>query len=233
MSESHKRAQDWASPHPGPAPTALDEPPPHVAAPPGTELVVEVEGVYGHLKSELIGYHSNHYLVIRTPAGPPGFSSKLYRGNTLVVRYLEEGRALGFQSAILHATVEPEPLLFLMCPKLMQEKSLRTAQRLDTYVVCKAALQNYTVDGTLIDISRHGYRCILPTHVPEGVLRPQLGDQVALSADLGGSPVRLAGTVRNVARFPASVRLGVAFANNDRATEEHVIQFLIKEGVET
>jgi hypothetical protein len=232
MTELHKREHDRAHSPDELASASLDEPPPRVAVPPGTELLVEVEGVYGHLKSELVGYRLEQYLVIRTPAGPPGLSSKLFRGNTLVIRYLEEGRAIGFQSTIIHSNVEPEPLLFLLAPKLMQERSLRMARRLDTYLVCKAVVQNQLVDGTLIDISRHGYRCVLPTHLAHGVLRPQAGDRVALTTELGGSPVQLSGTVRNVALFPASVRLGVAFEHHDKATEERIVQFLIKEGVE-
>jgi hypothetical protein len=232
MSDHHTHAPERAPPHAESHSAALDESPPRVEVPPGTELVLELEGVYGHLKSELVGYRATSYIVIRTPVGPPGFGAKLFRGNSLVVRYLDEGRACGFQTSILHLTLEPEPLLFLACPRLMQEKSLRSAQRLDTYLLCKAALRNHTVDGTLIDISRHGYRCILPSHVSDGILHPDIGEQIVLSADLGGTQVKLLGSVRNVAQFPASVRLGVAFEGNDRATEQHVIEFLIKEGVE-
>ena len=233
MAEHHHRARkSVAREAAAPFTIPVDESLPSIEALPGTELLIEVEGVYGHLKSELIGYHGGRYLVLRTPVGPTGLSGKLFRGNTLVVRYLEEGRAIGFQTTILSSTLEPEPLLFVACPKLLQERSLRQAQRLDTYVICKAAIQGRVVDGTLIDLSRAGFRCILPTHITDGVLRPHVGDRLVLNAELDGRTVQLSGVVRNVSEFPASVRLGVAFDENDRASEAHVFQFLLKEGVE-
>jgi hypothetical protein len=203
-----------------------------VDAPPGTELRVEVEGVYGRLKSELIGYRFPHYLLIRIPSGPAGLSAKLFRGNTVVIRYAAEGRVLGFQSAIIDTVIEPEPLMFITCPKLMQEKSLRTHHRVETYIACKAALQQHTVDGMLIDISRHGCRCILATRLSGGILRPHPGDRIVLAAHMGAAPVSLVGVVRNAVPHAASVHLGVAFEGNDQLTEERIVQFLIKEGAE-
>jgi hypothetical protein len=212
---------------------AFDAPPSHVDAPPGTELLLEVDGVYGHLKSELVGYRAGHYLVVRTPVGPPGMNAKLYRGNMLVMRYLHEGNVYGCQTSVLGTASEPEPLLFLGSPKLMQEKSLRSAKRLDTYILCKAAIQHHTVEGTLIDVSRKGLRCILASRLPDDtVLRPRIGDRIAVNAELAGASVAMVGVVRNEQHFPASVQLGVAFEGNDRATEEQIVAFLIRGGVE-
>jgi c-di-GMP-binding flagellar brake protein YcgR len=212
--------------------TPMDEEPPQIEAEPGTELMLEVDGVYGHLKSELIGMRPGHYLIIRTPAGPPGFSSKLYRGNTILVRYLAEGTACGFQTHIMTNITEPEPLTFIECPRLVQEKTLRSARRLDTYLPCKVAVQEQTVKGNIIDLSRTGFRCVLPAHVNERPLRVHMGDPIVTAVHLEGAPVRLTGTVRNVNTFHAALRVGVHFEGLDKATDERVVEYLVKYGAE-
>lgn len=212
--------------------TPMDEEPPQIEMAPGTELMIEVEGVYGHLRSELVGRRTGHYLLIRTPAGPPGFASKLYKGNTVIVRYLEEGSACGFQTSIISTINEPEPLTFIECPRLVQEKTMRDARRLETYLLCKAAVHNQTVDGHIIDLSRSGCRCVLPAHVPGGVLRVHVGDVIALATQLDGQTVRMTGKVRNVSAFHASLRVGVRFEGMQQAMEEQIIEYLVKHGAE-
>lgn len=210
----------------------MDEDPPQIEAPPGTELMIEVEGVYGHLRSELVGKRQGHYLIIRTPAGPPGFTSKLFKGNTVIVRYLEEGTACGFQTSIINAITEPEPLTFIECPRLVQEKTMRDARRLETYLLCKAAVRTQTVDGHIIDLSRSGCRCVLPVHVPGGVLRVHVGDVIAIGVQLDSDTVRITGKVRNVSAFHASLRVGIRFDGLNTATEEQIVEFLVKHGAE-
>lgn len=210
----------------------MDEEPPQIEAPPGTELMVEVEGVYGHLRSQLIGNRPGHYLIIRTPAGPPGFATKLFRGNTIIVRYLEGGSACGFQTSILNTVNEPEPLMFIECPRLLQEKSMRDARRLETYLLCKAAVHNQVADGHITDLSRTGCRCVLPTQVEGVVLRVHVGDPIALATQLDGKAVRMTGKVRNVSARQAALHVGIHFEGLQPAMEEQIIEYLVKHGAE-
>ena len=212
--------------------TPMDEEPPQIEAEPGTELMLQVDGVYGHLKSELIGLRAGHYLIIRTPAGPPGFSSKLYRGNTIIVRYLAEGTACGFQTHIMTTITEPEPLTFIECPRLVQEKTLRSARRIDTYLPCKVAVQQQTTEGNIIDLSRTGFRCMLPAHVHDRPLRVHVGDPVVTAVHLEGTPLRINGKVRNVHPFHASLQVGVHFDGLDKVTDGRIVEYLVKYGAE-
>jgi c-di-GMP-binding flagellar brake protein YcgR len=210
----------------------MDEEPPQIEANPGTELIIEVEGVYGHLKSELVGKRPGHYLIIRTPAGPPGFSSKLFKGNTIIVRYLEKGSACGFQSHIISTVTEPESLTFIECPRLVQEKSLRDARRLETYLPCKVAVNSQTTEGNIVDLSRTGCRCVLPVHLHESVLRVHVGDALVIALPLDDQPVRVTGKVRNVNTCHASLQVGIQFEGLDKETDEHIVEFLVKHGAE-
>jgi len=196
----------------------------------GVELIVEIEGVYGHMKSELVGQRTGHYLVIRTPVGPAGYKNKLFDGNNVLVRYLRQDMAYGFQSSILKSIVEPEQLLFIACPRVLQERTLRSVKRVDTYIVAKVAVQAQSVAGTIVDMSAKGCRCIVPSHV-EHTKQIELhnGDPVVIYAELDGEEVHLAGWIRNLMTYHGATKLGIEFDRLPQETREQLFRYLRNE----
>jgi hypothetical protein len=202
-----------------------------VTAPCGTEVQVEIHGVYGEFKSQLVGQREGHYLIIRTPLTPPGIATKLYRGNKVLVRYEEEGMAVGFQSDIVAAVTSPEPLLFLAPPALVEEKSLRGAKRIDSHIPCLAAVRDKSTEGTIIDISAEGCRCILPTHLANGLLHLHMGDVILIDAQLGDPPLRLPGKVRSVNMLHSSAHVGIHFEKLPPEAADRLVKYLVEQGV--
>jgi len=208
-----------------------DDPPPiDVAA--GTELSVEIDGVFGQFKSTLVGQRDGRYLIIRTPLTPPGITTKLFRGNKVMVHYLEEGRTCSFESTILVSINDPDPLLFLAWPSLIEEKSLRGARRIDTYIACVMAVRDKVVEGIIIDLSVSGCRCLVPTHLPGGLLHLHLGDLLLIEASVGGRAARLQGKIRNVEVLHTSAQVGIHFEHLRPETEQQVVDFLISQGID-
>jgi c-di-GMP-binding flagellar brake protein YcgR len=97
----------------------------------------------------------------------------------------------------------------------------------DTLLPCLAAVRDKAVQGTITDFSLDGCRCILPTHLPEGILHLHLGDIILIETQLGGSSVRLQGRLRNVSVQHASARIGVRFEPLPPEVEQQVVAFLM------
>ena len=87
--------------------------------PPGTPLQLEIQDVSVKMNSLSVGYVAEKCLIVKYPStggfGP--VSNKLFKGNKITVRYINDGSVFGFQSELLGVVVDPIRLLFLGPPE--------------------------------------------------------------------------------------------------------------------
>ena len=69
--------------------------------PVGLPLQIEISGVSLRMSSVSVGYLAGNWLIIKYPStGTFGsIASKLFKGNKITVRYVNEGDVFGFQSS--------------------------------------------------------------------------------------------------------------------------------------
>ena len=90
----------------------------------GSQLVVSLEGVESRLNSTMVGWDTGKYLIITTPR-KQGIGSKLFEGNSVIIRYIQSGIVFGFQSRILSTINNPVPLTFISYPTIVERRELR------------------------------------------------------------------------------------------------------------
>lgn len=98
----------------------------------GTRLQVQLSGMEGQFRSNLVGMEPERYLIVQVPM-MTGILNKLQEGNRATVRYLYSGYIYGFSSTVMHFSTKPAPLLFLAYPKTVEIIELRKSKRVDCF----------------------------------------------------------------------------------------------------
>ena len=196
----------------------------------GTTLKVQIEGTKSRMTSELIGVETGEYLVIKMPSVQfmGSLSSLLYRGNSIIIRYMQKGTIFGFKSHISHVITNPAKLIFIEYPKRIESHDLRGHKRLDCYLPANVRIMNSTIAGTITDVSKEGCHFIIEKAKVENSLILQIGNEIGVSFQLPGVAEKLtvAGKQKNIKKDRDSVNIGIEFNSMDIETQERLYGFL-------
>ena len=178
----------------------------------GTRLQVQLSGMEGQFKSNMIGMEPERYLIVQVPM-MTGILNKLHEGNRATLRYLYSGYIYGFTSSVMHFSTKPAPLLFLAYPKTVEIIELRKSKRVDCFFPGQAIIQEYEYPGAIVDISSGGCKFSLDSSSEAKVPQIEVGEAINLLFQLLGSSQRHSanGNVRSISRDQAKVVLGIEF----------------------
>ncbi len=198
----------------------------------GTTLKIQIEGTKSRMASELIGIETGEYLLIKMPSTQfmGNLSNLLYKGNSIIIRYLHKGTIFGFKSHISHVITNPAKLIFIEYPKRIESHDLRGHKRLDCYLPANVKIMDNTIAGTITDISKEGCHFIIDTEKVkvENSLILQVGNELGVSFQLPGVAKKLTvtGKQKNIKKDRESVNIGIEFDNMDIEDQERLYDFL-------
>ena len=202
----------------------------------GTPLQVEIEGITVRLNSICVGWLRDHYLIIKQPStGFGSISSKLFNGNRITVRFINNGDIYAFQSEIMESSSSPR-LIFLAYPKLVVRHSLRGSRR----VICNlpAELKKdldpldilpESLCGIISDVSTSGCGFEMVRSSDSQKLPDIAVDEpVSLKVRLPGFEewVELSGHVKRIQRDGRRLNLGIKFRNTDGRREDTIAEYI-------
>jgi c-di-GMP-binding flagellar brake protein YcgR len=197
----------------------------------GIELEIQIEGVKGRLKGELIAVEEDKFLIIKLPSFQSlGNAAKLtYAGTNIIIRYIHDGTMFGFKSSVLHFMFEPIRLVFIKCPKKIESQDLRTHKRISCYLPANVIIIDQKIEGAIIDISRNG--CYFTTNKAkvENNQILQVGNEISVIFYLPGEAEELtiAGKQKTTKTDKDSVNIGIEFDNMSIKVEEKLYGFLL------
>lgn len=122
------------------------------------KVLVQIEGVENYVKTMLVGMVPVQYLIMLTPRGNPSIKQKFFEGNTLLVRYFQDGTIFAFQSNIIGLSHDPYPLVFVAYPKIVSNHELRKQRRASCQVPVKVTAGGRQYSAVMLDISKGGCR---------------------------------------------------------------------------
>ncbi len=196
----------------------------------GTTLKIQIEGVKSRMTSELIGIETGEYLVIKMPSVQfmGNLSTLLYKGNSIIIRYLHKGTIFGFKSHISHYITTPAKLIFIEYPKRIESHDLRAHKRLDCYLPANVKIMDNTIPGTITDVSKEGCHLIIEQVKVENSLILQVGNEIGVSFQLPGVAAKLTvtGKQKNIKKDSDSINIGIGFDNMDIEDQERLYDFL-------
>jgi c-di-GMP-binding flagellar brake protein YcgR len=123
----------------------------------GTKLLLQLRTRANRVSSKLIGLEHGEYLIVSIPALSMSKIKSLFtHGKPVVVRYLHEGTALGFEANVLGMIINPVRLVFLNYPEKIQDMNLRKHRRSECYLPAEIVLGEKSSSGFINDISWGG-----------------------------------------------------------------------------
>lgn len=167
--------------------------------------------------ASLLGWKEGAFVISGMPY-LDGYPVDCRPGSPCVVRYMHDGKVVGYRSEIRAGQVAPEPLLFLSFPERIEEILLRQHPRIpltqpvslvpeDPDAGVLSPFPPVPLAGVLRDLSVAGCR------VAVAGSSPAVGSQVRLEFELPavGHVANLSGIVKNVSGAPGRALLGIAF----------------------
>jgi c-di-GMP-binding flagellar brake protein YcgR len=149
-----------------------------------TDLMVQMEGVEGYLKSQLVGVVLDRLVVITMPRSNLRIDYNLFMDKQIIVRYLHEGALFGFQSQVVDIISKPVSLMFISYPKVVSCQEIRRHKRVDCFLPSSADLSGHPSDGAIVNISRGGCLFVADKLSGNGLRLVDPGEKVGVSFTL-------------------------------------------------
>jgi c-di-GMP-binding flagellar brake protein YcgR len=196
---------------------------------PGERCIVEPEGLGKRFKSLFVGMERNQYLILRITreAQAMGTREYLHMSKPVTVRYLHRGQVCGFSSRVLSAIYNPVPLLFLHYPAQIEVLDVRSEDRMEHFLPCRAIYGGQERHGVILNLSRGGCRLLVERGAQDEALLTK-GSEVFCRAQLLDTEheVYLHGEVRNAQTVQRNMVLGVQFTNQTQQLEQMLMRHL-------
>jgi hypothetical protein len=177
----------------------------------GSLLNIQVDGL-GSSKSSIIGIERGRYLIIKTPA-IAGISTKLFKKNHFVVRYLCDGILFGFHCTLIALLKDPFQLSFLSYPETGDTINLRKHDRMSCLLPGELQLSEWKRKCVISDISTGGCRIALNLSMDDNMNQFKVGELVQLviqAHDINDAISVTAGT-RSISLDEKNVIIGLQF----------------------
>ena len=200
----------------------------------GTPVQVELEGVAGRTPGTLVGLVPERYLVLGLGGERDANYSKLFKGNSIVVRYIFDGAVYGFQTASLGSVTSPDRLLFVSYPSIVAEQSLRSFPRSACVLAAEIEIDDEETPAQVLDLSVRGLQLVYREELEDeddepGSTMPDVEDDITVKVTLPGAAdaVEIATTVRNQGfDDEGRCRLGVEFEEPDEDLVEAITNYV-------
>lgn len=169
--------------------------------------------------ASLLGWKEGAFVISGLPY-LDGSPVECRPGSPCVVRYMHDGKVVGYRSEIRGGQRSPEPLLFLSFPDRIEEILLRQHPRIplhqpvslmrdDPEAQAQSPFPEAPFTGVLRDLSVAGCRVALAGPCPALAAGTPLRLEFELPAV--GHVANLAGIVKNVSGQPGRLLVGIAF----------------------
>lgn len=188
-------------------------------------LTLSFEAYYKtHLATQVVGWEKNAFLLTKG-IYVQGQPAKLKNNDPCKIRFLKDGVAYGFESAVISVQFFPFSLMFIKYPEKLETVKIRVAPRFKVDLPTKLMDNAKTLmaDALILDISEGG--CGLRVPVEEGKeLSPE--GTYAITFSVMDKEISLGCGVRKLDKGTETWFLGVEFTNITPQNKEALTLFL-------
>ncbi|MBA5761405.1 flagellar brake protein [Vibrio sp. 404] len=203
----------------------------------GRELnigIVTPVGTSFRAKSNLIGTHSNHMILVELPKlSEDKLLAFFQEGFWATIRAISprgEGAILTFRSQILHIIRTPIAMVAMSIPQTMQTSPLRNEPRYEVNLAAKVHSTNHRIECEIKDLSKSGCLYVTPS-----LTRPfNAGEDIELhirsSSNAPHKFEPLTGRICNVKQASQKRRYGVMFDDDGKKVAKSLLANLKFDG---
>jgi hypothetical protein len=198
----------------------------------GTKFLLEVENVEKRFYSIFVGYAKDDFVLVTTPLTDNLFSMRpaLFMNYRITVRYIADGKAVGFQTKLIKSSEEPARLLFLSYPEKIEDYELRTEKRAPCTLPAEVKIQEVVYNALIVDINQTGLRLHIrdsaefSSHLTANTLGQECGLRFFLPGD-GSVPKEVSGEIRNYQHNNGHIAVGIKFTNISEQDKQNIVEF--------
>jgi len=203
----------------------------------GRELTIGIVTPVGtsyRVKSQLIGTHSNHMILVELPKLPEdkllAFFQEGFWATIRAISPRGEGAILTFRSQILHIIRSPIAMIAMSIPQTMQTTPLRNEPRYEVNLGAKVHSTNHRIECEIRDLSKSGCLYVTPS-----LTRPfNSGEDIELHINTSsGKQCKfepLTGKICNVKQASQKRRYGVMFDDEGKKVAKALLANLKFDG---
>ncbi len=186
----------------------------HLPVTPGDRLQIQCRGMDARINTRVIGVDPGQYVIAALPPYDqiePGCDPRVV-GMRLIVRYIHEGVAYGFESVVTGYLVSPARLLFLSYPHHVANHELRSHPRIECILPADLALCSQLLEGVVTNLSRDGCAMMLENLTDEN-LRLAAGESARVNLQLPGEErfIPIEGKIRSIRPEERGMLFGIQF----------------------
>ena len=184
----------------------------------GTSLLLKSQEAEHTVSCELIGMQVGSYLIIRISADNTIEGGRQKdKGEELTVKFICSGDIFAFKSRIIRKINEPDCLIFLEYPDIVESCSTRSHGRVTCFLPVQVILGEATVNATVVNITFKGCLCLIDN---SSGLSPMKQDKLIVNFfDGRKNLLSLEGEIRSIQKHSLNISLGICFTEVDDFTE--------------
>jgi c-di-GMP-binding flagellar brake protein YcgR len=180
----------------------------------------------GNYKTSYVGFIGQEAVILQLPMNP-GINQLLADSYAIVIRFVHEGLAYGFETKVLAVSRKPVPLLFLNFPVSVHQVKLRECERLSILEKAVLTVDGEPLEGIMTDISCGGCKIKLPRTNASAALSQGAEALVEFGLSMDERvALALKGTILHVDLGGKKVKCRVAFSRDQGEELTQLATFL-------
>jgi len=190
------------------------------------KMILEFPADKERMNCRFIGLMPGEYLVIRVPL-LPGIKQRLVQGNSVELRFLHQGRLVGFKTEVLVYQPTPFSLMFVRYPHDLEQHDLRRERRMECRLATSITKDEVCWQGVTVDISKGGCNFMFDAAV-SGNPALNKGDSVSGAFQIMGAEEEHSfhAVVASLGNKKGRWTMGLTFSGEESAPSEKVYQYL-------
>lgn len=194
--------------------------------PPGLPMLFQFSGQKSSYKTSYVGAAPGDAVIMALPMNP-GVTQLLAEAYSIVIRFVHEGQAYGFESHFVAAIRKPFPLLFVTYPHRVHQVTVRACERLALLERAVLSAGGTRLEGVMTDVSCGGCKVKLPRS--ESSLALAAGGEVVVEFSMSMEedvPIALKGMLVEVDSEGKKVKCRVTFVKEQEKELSLLATFL-------
>lgn len=125
----------------------------------GCPVFLELDGSQDKLKSRIVGFEQQKYVIISAPQSGGSTTKSLPNGAAVVLKTVIDGVVIAFQTPVMETIKTPDELVFLSYPREITRQNLRQRKRYDCSFKGEFEWNGHSLNAEIVDISLGGCCC--------------------------------------------------------------------------
>lgn len=174
----------------------------------GTSILIETPGKKEALSGKLVGMKVGNYLIVDS-SGVGSDANSLSQNDPVLVKYVNLGDIFNFSSVVISVLDQPDSLVFLQYPDMVESCNIRNQKRVDCFLPIQAIIGDFHISGVAVNINATGCLCMIDYFSSWENLNTRKIELIFSYCDL--ETLSIKGEIKTGRTMGSKIKLGIKF----------------------